>query len=686
MKFFRIALFLFTVTFTGAALSQDSNSVSTNTGNQKPKKKKKFLKDAKDKTTWENAELLFEEENYAAALPLYKKLEEKYPEEPILWFRLGVCYLYEPAGSRQAMAYLLRPDQTKFKKTDLAYYLGKSEHLNYKFDDALVQLNEFILRKNIKQKYKNDALQVIEYCNYGKVLMEHPLGVTITNIGPPVNTRNSEYVPVISSDESVLIYTYRGERSTGGKQYLPGEPDPNGEYFEDIFITEKDSATKKWNDPAPIGENINTDGHDACIALSNDGQKLFIFKNLPSDVGAIYISKLNGKNWSDPKPLTGGVNSDYCEGSISISWDERMIFFSSERPGGYGGKDIYSATLQPDSSWGDVKNLGPLINTQYDDDAPFIHPSGQFLIFSSKGHNSMGGYDLFRTDLDGDTAWLKPENLGYPINTTGDDIYYVLSADGRKGYYSSGSIGGMGQQDIYLLQPAVIGKKIVLVLAKGQVTLDDRPVTAEILVLNALTGKTVAVFHSNSSTGKYLINFPSGKEYRLVFKLESFDPLTRTLNTLAVDSFFEANIDIQFYTKEYLAKLKARKDSLEHLTGNVPVDTITNGKPLTYKELLEKYGDVSMEGLEFTVQIGAYNLPQNFNYSKVLKLGQVSKRKLDDGIVRFTLGSKKTINEAYQFKDKVVAAGISDAFITAIYKGKRYLIRDLAVNHFFSKT
>ena len=684
MRFIRTVFLISCISFSGSLLSQDTNSTPKTSQPPKPKKKKKFLKEAKDKTTFENAELLFEEENYDAALPLYKKLEEKYPDEPILWFRLGVCYLYQPAGSRQSLDYLIKPDQEKFKKTDLAYYLGKALHLNYKFDDAITQLDQYVLRKGIKQKYKDDALHLIEYCKNGKILVADPKGVTIQNIGAPVNTKNSEYVPVVSSDESILLFTYRGERSTGGKQFLPGQPDPQGEYYEDIFQTNKDS-TNKWIEPQSVGDNINTEGHDACIALSNDGQKLFIFKNLPSDVGAIYISRLEGTKWTDPQPLKGAVNSDYWEGSISMSWDERKIFFSSERPGGLGGKDIYMATLEPDSGWGDVKNLGPTINTPYDDDAPFIHPSGEFLIFSSKGHNSMGGYDLFRTDLVGDTAWSDPVSLGYPINTTGDDIYYVMTADGRKGYYSSGSIGGMGQQDIYLLKPAITGKKIVLVLAKGQVTLDDKPVNAEIMVVNALTGKTVAVFHSNSSTGKYLINFPAGNQYKLVFKLETFDNETRTLNTMLVDSFFEANIDVQFYTKDYLAKLKARKDSLEKVTGTHVTAADTASGKLTFKEMLEKYGNYSAEGLEFKVQIGAYNLPQNFNYSKVLRLGKVEKQKLEDNIVRFTMGKKKTLNEAYDYRNQVVAAGISDAFVTVLYKGKRYLMSDLAVNHFFTK-
>lgn len=677
-------LLLLAVFTAGEVFSQDSTKTSTTA---KPKKKKKFLKETQDKVTFEKAEQLFDEENYAQALPLYKKLEAPYPDEPILMFRMGVCYLYDPEGHRKALDYLMKPDPEKFKKTDLAFYLGKAYHINYKFDEAIAQLEPYVLRKDIKPKFKGEGDRLIQYCNYGKVLLSKPVTVKKSNVGPPVNTYGSEYVPVISSDESSMVLTYRGEKSKGGRQFLPGQPDPDGEYFEDIYTVQKDS-TDKWKAPVPI-DNINTDGHDACVALSGDGQKLFIFKNLPNDIGALFMSNLEGDTWSDPQLLRGDINSTYWEGSCSMSADEHTIFFSSERTGGYGGKDIYSAKLQSDGSWGEIKNLGEKVNTFFDDDAPFIHPSGEFLIFSSKGHNTMGGYDLFRTDLEGDSTWSLTQNLGYPISTTGDDIYYVISADGQKGYYSSGEVGGFGMQDIYLVAPGIVGKKIVLVLAKGEVTLDDKPVKAEIEVINTMTGKTIATYASNEKSGKYMINFPGGKEYKIIFKLTNYDPLTRKLNTMKVDSFYEANIDVQFYSKNFITTLQTKKDSINStpLINTTPVDTVktTPVKPLTLREVVAKYGDYTAEGLEFKVQIGAYNLADNFNYGKILKLGKVNKQKLEDGITRFTMGNQKSLNEAYKFKAQVVEAGVSDAFVTAVYKGKRYLISELAAKNFFSE-
>ena len=670
----------------------------------KPKKKKKFLKEVADKKTFDEAELLFLEKNYHYALLEYKKLEINYPEEPILIFRIGVCYQEEIGGLDTSMIYLGRLDQEKFKKTDLAYYLGKAYHQQLKFDEAIAQFTKYMKMKQAEPDKKKECEIYITWCENGKELVKTPLEVKITNIGSPVNTVNSEYVPVISSDESVMMFTYRGEKSIGGKQFLPGKPDEeNGEYYEDIFVTVKDSSGN-WAEPQQMGNNINTDGHDACIALSDDGQKLFIFKNLPGDVGAIYMSTLDGKDWSDPEVMRGDVESGYWEGSVSMSSDGHTIYFSSERPDGFGGKDIYKATLRADGSWGNIQNLGIAINTESDEDAPFIHPSGGFLIFSSKGHTSMGGYDIFRVDYKDDSTWTDPYNMGYPINTSGDDIYYVLAADGKRGYYSSGKPGGNGLQDIYLIEPGILGAKIALVQVSGQITLNENPVKCEIKVTFADSGAAVqGNYKANSITGKYLINFPSGKQLKLTYTIPDYVPEVRTLSTMNIDSFFETTIDVQFYTYEYLAKVKHIKDSLDALNKfkndslllTMKKDSIDKvlkkdtvsimPHALTLKEMLDKYGNTSIPGLSFCVQIGAYNLPQNFNYTKILKIGKVKKQKLDDNITRFTVGNDKTLNDAYVLKNKLVEAGVSDAFVTAVYNGKRYLLKDLATNNFFQK-
>ena len=644
----------------------------------------KFLSTPEEEAIINEAEFWFEEGNYKLALAEYMKLENKYPDEQVLIFRIGVCLVNLPDGVEESLQYLQRVDKNVFKKSDLEFQLARSLHMNCKFQEAMDLFTSFMNSKYGTKEQKTEAKHFIENCKNGIELSKNPIDVKIENIRKPVNTFNSEYVPLISSDESHLFFTYRGIRSVGGIQPIKGDKTYTSEYFEDIMMSVKDSMGY-WSEPVLLPENINTLGNDACVAISGDAQEMYMFRSIPGDEGTLYRSQLNGTVWSDPEKLQGKINTEYWEGSITITADGRTAYFSSERPGGKGGRDIYSAKLQADGSWGNIQNMGDAINTRFDDDAPFIHPSGEFLVFSSEGHNSIGGYDIFRTELVNDSLWGTPVNLGFPLNTPRHDKFYVLTANGKYGYYSSGKLGGEGQLDIYRVEPGITGKKIVLVLVKGQVTLNDAPVEAQIEVNYTNSGVSQGLYRSNSASGKYLINFAAGKDYTLSFKIPGQEPEVRKLNTQEIESFFESVIDVQFYTEEYKARLKARKDSMDAVLAEAKEKEIKASRPVTIQQMLEKFGEHTDPDLSFRVQIGAYNLPQNFSYGNILKLGKVEKQKLDDNITRFTMGMFNNLKAAYEYKNKVVAAGISDAFVTAIYKGKRYLLADLAANNFFVK-
>ena len=178
-----------------------------------------------------------------------------------------------------------------------------------------------------------------------------------------------------------------------------------------------------WLEPKPI-ESINTESHDACIALSIDGQTLFMYNNSEENGGDIYYSRLDGDEWGVPVPLPGEVNTKYWEGHMTISSDEKVMYFSSDRPGGLGGRDIYKAEKLANGEWGNVTNLGPTINTSKNEDAPYLHLDKRTLYFSSEGFNSMGGYDVFYSEID-NGEWTEPINMGCPINTTENDKFYV---------------------------------------------------------------------------------------------------------------------------------------------------------------------------------------------------------------------------------------------------------------------
>jgi hypothetical protein len=640
---------------------------------KKKKKQKPFLMVESDRKTFERGEYFFNEKSYVLALQEYKKLEVEYPDEKVVLFRIGVCYINMNGDKSRSLDYLIRLNPRKFKKTDLLFYLARANHLNYNFDQAMLMYSQYLNSKRGKGKDKLIA-HLIQNCQNGKELYANPGPAKILNLGVPVNTEDDEYGPSVSSDESTMIFTYSGPRCQGGLQSEPGVPSEAGQYFEDIFETHKDSVGH-WTHPEPLS-SINTNGPDAAISISNDGQKLFVFKNPTGEGGDIYLSRLEGSVWTEPERLRGEVNTPAWEGSASLSADEQTLYFSSERPGGYGGRDIYSAKLMPDGSWANVKNLGPKINTEYNDDSPVIHPDGISLYFHSEGHNSMGGNDIFVAML-ADTAWQEAVNLGYPINTPDDDVFFFPGSGGNRGYYSSGKAGGLGQQDIYLVEG--LGRKSRLVMVKGVVTVDDKPVEAAITIGDGKRG-TELLHHSNSVSGKYLVNLQPDNIFKIKFKVQGFDEQVKTLNTMKVDSFLESTIDVQFYTEAYKAKLKRMQDSL-----GLRKDTAMarGGQKMTLTEMIVKYGDIKLEDLEFRVQIGAFSLGDGFNYSALLKLGKVQRNKSDDAITRFTIGHCSTLNEVYVMKKKVIAAGIKDAFVTCVYKKKRMLLKDLLSNNIY---
>lgn len=651
---------------------------------------KGFKKDKPAIVKFNRAEEYYENQSYLQALPLYRSLEPTYGANTYLIYKIGICLLYKSDETDKALEYLLLVKTKNPKAADIDLYLAHAYHLNGRFDEAIASLDNYDKLKDNPPAKQAESGQLRQYCINAKDLVAHPVKAEITNIGAPVNTAASEYVPVISTDDSVMLFTYRGEKSIGGLQSYPGVPDSSGIYFEDVVFTSRQGD--KWMEPEAMDSTINGKGHDACVGISNDGQTLLIYKDEIGD-GDLYISTMQGFYWSAPVPLRGAINSGSWEGSATFSADMRTIYFASERPGGYGGRDIYIATMAADSTWGNIKNLGPKINTAYNEDAPFLHPNGVTMLFSSEGHNSMGGYDIFRTNLTPvDSTYSEPSepvNLGYPINTPGDDKYFVLATDGNHGYYSSGKSGGFGQQDIYVVNADFDMNNVNVMLFNGMVTLNDKPAGAYITVKDDAGKLRTKELYSKSYTGKYAVSLPLGHKYIVTYAVDGVDPQTRVIDSIQSDEMVTHTVDIHFFTKAYsdstrIADSTARVKQLlaDSIRAAHPTPGITVGD---YSDALKTYGNTKVPGLTYHVQIAAYHLPQNYNASYLKKFGKMDKRILDDKITRFTLGTFETLNEAEAYRQEIIAAGQTDAFVTAEKAGKRYLIKELFDLHFFQQ-
>lgn len=497
--------------------------------------------------------------NYDKAMAGVRKAYTLDPENGEYAYLLGKTYMKVGQSPDQAFKLLLFAESKNLDpqvknpylfddelghlfSEDLNFLLGRAAHLHHEFDIAIDQYRTYLANLNPKKRAYSDTKIIVDNyiqgCLNGKELIGDTAEVTIVNLGTILNSEFPEYTPVISADETTLIFTSRRPNTTGGGR------DPQNEemYLEDIYISEKEDST--WSEPKKISTNINTPEHDAAIGISPDGSRLFLYRSNNYGTGDIWTSELEGNTWSVPKQLEG-INSKHLEPSVSISADEQVIFFSSNRPGGYGGLDIYMARLLPNSKWADPIHLGPEVNTPFDDDSPFIHPDGKTLYFSSVGHNSMGGYDIFKAVYDEESnTWEQAKNLGYPINTAKDDIFFVWSADAKRGYFASQREDSRGLQDLYMLTRPK--EKVSLIVLKGKVYSNPgkTPVSATITVTDNETGDIVGIYNSNSYTGKYTIIIPPGKNYGISVRARGYLPKSENIDLPDLGEYYEKENDI----------------------------------------------------------------------------------------------------------------------------------------------
>ena len=563
---------------------------------------------------------------YPKSLELYLKANEFNRENAELNFKIGVCYLFSSfknkSGYYLEKAKALDPDVN----SSLPYYLGRSFHLDMQWEKAIAMYSEYKKKiEGTEEDKTSDVDKKIQECYNGITLIKDTLRFSklpdslryrIENLGADVNSQFVDYHPVISADESVLFFTSRRDNTTGG-----GIDPYDGKYYEDIYYSNNEK--KNWTEAKNIGDPINrSNQHDATCGLSVDGQKLFIYVDDGyKGTGNIYECQQSGHAWSNPKKLPSEINTKYHESSASLSPDGKTLYFCSQNPldnKGIGSHDIFKSTLitlDEKTEWSAPENLGDIINTEFDERTVFIHPDGKTLYFSSQGHNSMGGYDLFKSVYnDSLKKWSKPENLGYPVNTPDDDVDFVLSASGLHAYYSSIRPDGFGEKDIYKITlPA--DTNVYLTLVKGTVTDEsDNPVGSKIEIIDMKTGKTVSVQESNSATGKFLVSLPSGKNYNMKVTANGYYPHEQSFNIPKGEKFKELEVTVKLKRKEQIVDiegsvtdesgkaLKAKIEIINNATGEVILSTTADkvGKYLSKLKAGKNYGmTVSADGYLF---------------------------------------------------------------------------------------
>jgi outer membrane protein OmpA-like peptidoglycan-associated protein/tetratricopeptide (TPR) repeat protein len=480
------------------------------------------------------ADNLFNIKNYKAAVPLYLEAVNAGVNDPVVFYRLGkgLAEAMEVNEQLKSIPYLEKALNSNHDKipSDIHYYLGKMYHRNIDIEKAIHHFE--VYKKTIpasdKSKLKDVNYQ-LELCNNALYLVQNRKNIIINRLESPINSEFTEYNPVIAADESVMAYTALRPNS---------DRSSNVEFVEEIYITYKDKNKGQWSQPKQV--KVNTKFNVGTAGISPDGHKMLIFIGGLNNTGSIYSIEKSGKDWTTPTLFGNNVNSKYLETTASITPDGKTIYFASDRPGGFGGLDIYKVVQNEDGSWSKPMNLGPEINTAEDEDAPFIHPDQRTLFFTSTGHNSMGGRDIFKTVLIGG-KWKKPENMGFPINTPNNDNYFTLTADGSKGYFSSDRPGGAGGQDIYSFDMPEDEANIPLTMVKGRILSGDKmePVPTKIKVVDKSTDTKVDYVYNPNKDGNYLIIFPPGKNYDMIIESEGYMPYTLNINVPNQNYFYE---------------------------------------------------------------------------------------------------------------------------------------------------
>lgn len=436
-------------------------------------------------------------QNYKAAIPFLEKAI------------VNTDKLYDMQSARELSA-----------PVDAFYYLAKAYHLNHEINLAEKFYLQFLERTLPKSPLVLMAQNGLKQCLIAKDLMLYPKTVTIKNAGDKINTNLPEYSPIISLDGTSLYFTSR--RMWENNQSFPSFDYRINLHPEDVYISylSKDSL---WGTPvkAPFNKPLN---NEATLSISPDERRIYVYEDSIGN-GDIFYSEYAKNKFNNieyfNEPL---INTKYWEPHCSVTPDGKVMFFVSDRKGGFGGTDIYRCVKLPDGKWSIPVNCGPQINSEWNEDSPFIAIDQKTLYFSSNGPKSMGGYDIFVSIQGEDGTWSQPVNLGYPINAAGDDLFYTTTIDGSTGFFTSQRDDSFGDKDIYQVNSNLYSFKNLIVF-KGRVHVKNGATLPEDLFLNIQClncgESSKKKVYPRLTDGLYMATLDACREYEVSFSFDN---------------------------------------------------------------------------------------------------------------------------------------------------------------------
>jgi outer membrane protein OmpA-like peptidoglycan-associated protein len=545
-----------------------------------------FASHSQNNKSLADAQRYFGIKNYEQALPLYLEALKGGVKDPNAFYQAGICYQKSQDLNEQVKAIPLFEEALKDGKTvpvlvnfDLAQLYLKNEQM----EKATETLTKYKNLTKTDKKAQAEADHLIQVCHNALALMSIPRDFTVHPFSGLVNSKYTEYNPVVSADESVMAFTALRPNT--------GKTRSGDKFIEEIYISYNQSGS--WTEPKVV--TVASEYNIGTAGMSADGQKMLIFMGGIDDEGSLFQINKAGDNWSKPSILANTINSKFLESTASITPDGKVIYFASNRQGGLGGLDIWRIEMKSAGVWSAPVNLGPGINSKDNEDAPFIHPDQKTLFFTSDGHNTMGGRDIFQTKLI-NNKWIKPENMGYPVNTTANDNYFTMIADGTRAYFSSDRKGGQGAQDIYYLEMPPNSANIPLTLIKGKILNGEtgKPMPTKMYVVDKDTKKDLEfVYDPDPVTGNYLIILPPARNYDIIIESEGFLPYTLNVNVPNQNYFYELFQQINLKTIKQFDVVVGQEVEVKNAFYDTNMDEKTDLRK-THEAKLVQSGNVDM--------------------------------------------------------------------------------------------
>jgi DNA-directed RNA polymerase subunit F len=500
----------------------------------------------------------FQHKNYLMAIPIYRKELKKYPDNDQMRYKLAKCLLYTRINRQEAVQHLEKLVNKNDKYDEAWKELGKAYHLTNQLEKAEGAYNKYL---ELKPKKETEVRYFLKQIANARVYMNNPVNVTFQNLGQEINSDEPDYYPFVNNTETFLGFTSRRKENVGGKKV-----EMDGYRSSDVYFSKIEDGNGKWIKPVNAGKLINTGFDEQIVGLKKDASELVIYIDHIDKYGDLYTTTskpdvksgataASGPNFPYQKiKLIDPIINEKIETSGSFSEDGSVFFFTRRDKFQEGNNDLFMVRRLPSGKWAPAQKLPPTINTEYNEDFPFLSEDCQTLYFASEGHNSMGGYDLFRTVWNPeDNSFSKPENLGYPINSTDDDRSICVTPDNRVGYISAFRPGGYGDLDIYRIKFNETDQIIRILI--GQLWLGDsipehqpKEIISSIIATNKTTNQEFT-FVPHHKTGRFVMSLPAGK-YSILVNANGYKDLKEEME---ISDFGRIEIEKE---KDYLLNKK----------------------------------------------------------------------------------------------------------------------------------